>query len=229
MNDDGAKLWLQNSLNQVAIRRATDAIRRLGMALPCRVVAVSGSIVTVSFEVTSTLTLPEITIPKAEGQWVRSPTQVGDLGMTVAADAYLGGVSGLGGGTADMTRPANLSALVWVPVAAKGFPAAPNLDAVYVNGPAGVVAQDTGGTNVLTLDDAGTLTITSKTKIVLNAPVIQLNGEIAQGGYNGGSGTVTIQGPVTVVNDLTANGISLDSHVHGGVQSGGSDTTGPIG
>ena len=27
--------------------------------------------------------------------------------------------------------------------------------------------------------------------------------------------------------DVTANGISLNSHVHGGVQAGGSDTSGP--
>ena len=229
MNDDAIGLWLQDTLNQVATKQAAEAIEQLGMALPCRVTAVSGSIVTVAFEVNAApWTLPPVTIPKAEGQWIRSPTQVGDFGLTIPADVYLGGISGLGGGVAGTTQRGNLTALVWVPTASKGFSGV-NINAAYVSGPAGVVAQDTGGTNILTLDDAGTLTITSAAKIVLNAPEIELNGLVSQGSYAGSAGTVTLIGPVTVINNVTAAGISLDSHVHGGVQSGGSDTTGPIG
>jgi phage baseplate assembly protein gpV len=41
--------------------------------------------------------------------------------------------------------------------------------------------------------------------------------------------TVTINGTATATGDVVGNGISLDDHVHGGVQSGGSETTGPIG
>lgn len=38
---------------------------------------------------------------------------------------------------------------------------------------------------------------------------------------------VSITGNVTVAGEVTANGIPLSAHVHGGVQSGGSDTGGP--
>ena len=43
------------------------------------------------------------------------------------------------------------------------------------------------------------------------------------------SGTVVIEGSLTVTGDVTAGGISLVQHVHGGVQAGGSDTGAPIG
>lgn len=228
MQNEHLKLWLQGSLNQVAIKQAQQAINRLGRALPCRVTAVNGSIVTVAFEVNAApWTLPPVTIPKAEGPWIRSPTQVGDFGMTVPADVYLGGISGLGGGVANMTQRAPLTALVWVPVASTNFGAV-NTNAAYISGPDGVVAQDTGGTNILTLDNAGTLTITSQTKIVLNAPQIELNGLLSQGSYSGSAGTVTLIGPVTVINDVTAGSISLESHVHGSVQAGDSDTGPPV-
>ena len=134
MSDNAEKLWLQDSLNRTAINRAADAIARLGKALPCRVTAVSGSIVTVEFEVSSQWTLPAVTIPKAEGPWIRSPTQVGDYGLTVPADAYLGGISGLGGGVANMVPRGNLTALAWVPVAATCFPAV-DINSGYRFGP----------------------------------------------------------------------------------------------
>ncbi|MCV5785427.1 phage baseplate protein, partial [Escherichia coli] len=34
-------------------------------------------------------------------------------------------------------------------------------------------------------------------------------------------------GPVTVTNDVTASGISVATHKHGGVQTGGGTTGGP--
>ena len=144
-DQDYDKLWLAQSFNQTAIGRAAEAIQRTGRALPCRVTAISGSFVTVEFEVTTApWVLPQITIPKAESQWIRMPTQVGDYGMTVPADAYLSGISGQGGGTPDLRQPGNLSALVWVPVAAKGFPSV-NTNAAYVAGPQGVVLHTEDG------------------------------------------------------------------------------------
>ncbi len=163
MSDNAEKLWLQDSLNRTAINRAADAIARLGKALPCRVTAVSGSIVTVEFEVSSQWTLPAVTIPKAEGPWIRSPTQVGDYGLTVPADAYLGGISGLGGGVANMVPRGNLTALSWVPVAAVGFSAV-NINAAFVSGPQGAVIQTENGSCVMTLNSTGvTIKLGAKT------------------------------------------------------------------
>lgn len=193
-DQDYDKLWLAQSFNQTAIGRASEAIQRTGRALPCRVTAVSGSFVTVEFEVTTApWVLPQITIPKAESQWIRMPTQVGDYGMTVPADAYLSGISGQGGGTPDLRQPGNLSALVWVPVAGKGFPSV-NTNAAYVAGPQGVVLQTEDGSAVLTINASGiTMTFGSKS-VVLNASGLTIDGLLfdthyhsdPQGGVTGG-------------------------------------------
>ncbi|WP_416778211.1 Gp138 family membrane-puncturing spike protein [Xenorhabdus budapestensis] len=66
--------------------------------------------------------------------------------------------------------------------------------------------------------------ITSPT-IVLNGHVI-INGNLSQGmGSNGGE--ATMNGPVRVRNDVTAGGISLMNHTHGGVKTGGGSTGEP--
>jgi hypothetical protein len=170
MADNFSKLWLQPNQNELAIRRAKQQILRQGRALPCRVTAVSGAIVTVEFEVdTSPWTLPPVTIPKAESPWIRMPTQVDDLGYTVPADAYLGGISGLGGGTATLTRVHNLGALVFVPVSNRSSgPDDPN--AAQVCGPNGAIIRTTTGTtsSVVTNTDGTTITY-GATTVVINA------------------------------------------------------------
>lgn len=161
-------LWFQDNLNRTAMNRAADAIQQTGKALPCTVTAVNGSLVTVKFEVTFTTysadytkkqtnnTLPPITIPKAESQWLRSPTQVGDVGLTVPADTFIGGISGQGSGVANLDIDyGNLTTLVWVPVAALSFPTTPNPNGPWLNGPAGATISDTEQTVVSIYDHAG--------------------------------------------------------------------------
>lgn len=53
-----------------------------------------------------------------------------------------------------------------------------------------------------------------------------LNGSITQGA-GGGGGNVDLIGPMQVQQNVTGNGISLDSHTHSGVQPGGGNTGGP--
>lgn len=154
-DQDYDKLWLQNTLNAVGIARAAEAIQQTGAALPCRVVAVSGSLVKVAFEVTTApWVLPQITIPKLESRWIRTPTQVGDFGLTIPADAYISAISGQGGNTPDMTTPGNLAALGWLPVGSTAFPAV-NINAAYVSGPEGAVIQTEDGSTVITANANG--------------------------------------------------------------------------
>lgn len=216
MQDNAERLWLQDTLNQLAIKQAAEATEKLGRALPCRVTAVNGSIVTVAFEVDSTpWTLPPVTIPKAEGPWIRSPTQVGDFGMTVPSDVYLGGISGLGGGTATMTRRGNLTALVWVPVAATSF-AAVDTTKAFVSGPTGVVMQTENGDCALTLTSAGlALTINGVTVSNWTASGMSIDG--------------TVQSTGDQIANYGGSNISQVNHVHGGVTSGGSNTGVPTG
>lgn len=92
----------------------------------------------------------------------------------------------------------------------------------------------TVGGNV-TANVTGTTTVTSGGNITLNAPTVTLNapsgivlnGPLTQGkGSNGGA--CTMQGPLTVTNDVTAGGISLMTHKHTGVQPGGGQTGTPV-
>src|SRR5579864_2300143 len=144
----------------MATRRALDAMAQLGASLPCSVVAVSGSIVTVKFEITDP-PLPNVTMPKAESEYVRAPTQVGDKGLVVPSDAYLGGVSGYGG-TASLALQANLSALVFLPVASKSFSAPDDANAVLIYGPDGAIIRTVAKDSILTVA-TGKITIKATT------------------------------------------------------------------
>ncbi len=147
MADNYSKLWIQKTLNEAAINRVNEIIQSTGNALPCSVVGVSGSIVTVQFQVDAApWTLPTISIPKAESPWIRMPTQIGDLGMTIPADVYLGAISGLGLTVPKIdVRPGNLSALVFVPISNKNSPPI-DQNAAQIEGPNGAIIRTTQGT-----------------------------------------------------------------------------------
>lgn len=218
MTDDHSKLWFQSLLNQTAMARAQQAIKNLGRALPCVVTAVNGALVTVKFQVdTSPWTLPPITIPKAESNWVRMATQVGDLGVTAPSDVYLGGISGIGGGTADMRPRGNLSALYFVPISnASSGPVDQN--ASQIQGPNGVILQTTEGTtsSVVTNQEGTTITF-GTTTFVLNATGITLTvgGQTFTWGGTQAVSTLPIQAPDVIL----PNG-AVNPHTHPGVQPG---------
>jgi hypothetical protein len=201
MPDNYEKLPLQQSLNALATRRALAEIERTGEALPCRVTAIAGSIVTVSFEVQGgPWTLSPLTLPKAESQWLRAPTQIGDFGITVPADTYLGGISGYGG-VADLTVDyGNMSSLVWVPVGSTTFQASPDPNKPWINGPAGAILGDSTSAVYIDCDvAAGTITF-----------------------YAGGQ-TWTLSS----TGFMMSSGVVAETHVHGGVQSGSAKTDEP--
>lgn len=163
MPSDYTNVQIGDSLNRLGKARAAEAIALQGMALPSTVVAVDGGMVTVKFEVATPqrddkqkISLPQITIPKAEAQWMRAPTQVGDHGMTVPAGTFLGAMSGISTTVADLDSDyGNLGAtLVWVPIRSVNDPAAPDPAKAWVNGPQGVVLSDTAETIALIIDKA---------------------------------------------------------------------------
>lgn len=240
MADNYGKLSVQKSANKVAISRAKQAIQSTGQALPCRVVGVSGAIVTVAFEVNSApWTLPNVTVPKAESNWIRMPTQIGDLGKVQPADAYLGGVSGLGGGVANMTRPGNLSALVFVPVSNSGSPPI-DQNAAQVQGPNGVINRTTTGiTSQVVTDTTGTTVTFGANTVVVNETEIALNfgatvslvlnasgitmtagGQTFTWGSSGADSTM----PITAPDVILPNG-AVNPHFHSDPQGG---NTGPM-
>ena len=208
------------SLNRFAKGKVLDQIQQTGRALPCQVVKVSGAIVQVAFQVQAApgetaITLPNVTIPIIGFEYARPPVQIGCKGLAVAADAYLGGMSGLGGGAATTTQMANLTTLAFAPVGNKGWTVVdPNAYVIY--GPNGVVLRDEGSHCVFTLTPTGiSITIPSGHDMAVT---------IAGGGsLNITGGTVNVSG-----GDVTADGISLKTHVHSGVQTGGGDTGPPV-
>ena len=223
------KTPLSSSLNAFAQQKVMETIHQLGKALPCSVVSVSGPIVTVAFAVTGPYNLPHVTMPLFGPEYIRYPIQVGDLGVTFPIDVYLGGISGLGtpGAVADITQPqGNLSNLVFMPCGNRNWSASEDANAVVIYGPDGTVIRDTGKTaTVTTRPNAITLTaasITLKGNIFLDGPVSQINS-------TGGSTTMEVIGPVNVTNDVVAGTISLEDHVHTGVQTGSGNTGGPVG
>jgi hypothetical protein len=225
MANNAQKTALAGSLNRFAEKKVLDALQLTGKALPCSVTAVNGAIVTVKFEITSGFTLPSVTIPQAMSKYVREPTQVGDLGVVVPADAYMGGISGLGGGVADLTQRANLSTLMFQAVSNKGWPAYdPN--ACVIVAPNGAVLRDTEGACILTLTPAGvTIVIGGSTlqisgtaimattgTFTVNATTIDLNGTLNASGnsdFGGGSKKVALDGDPVVGGTVRATSTTI--------------------
>ncbi|QHP80640.1 hypothetical protein EO763_12260 [Pectobacterium odoriferum] len=111
------KLSLARNMNRFMDQRMEEAFQSAGKVLPASIVGRSGNMVTVSFELRDTpYVFPQVTIPLFGPEYIRYPMQPGDKGIVIPADTYLGGVSGQGGGVADLTPPANLSALVFLPI-----------------------------------------------------------------------------------------------------------------
>lgn len=85
---------------------------------------------------------------------------------------------------------------------------------ITVNTPGKLTANAQGGTEI------------TSPNIILNGAVT-INGSLSQGMGLGG-GNATMLGPITVTNDVTAGGKSLQNHVHSGVQTGGGQTGKPV-
>jgi len=71
----------------------------------------------------------------------------------------------------------------------------------------------------------GNVTLTGA-QVIINAPVIQLNGNVTQTTGSGTAG-VTLQGPLHVNTEVTAQTTPLHTHAHTGVTTGAGNTGGP--
>ena len=117
MSFNAQKTPFQRTMNRFVEGKVQDGASLAGKSWPCHVTAVNGSIVTVAFDVASPFTLPQVTMPIFGPEYIRYPIQVGDKGITLAADVYIGNASGLGGGAAsNLATRGNLSVLVFLPI-----------------------------------------------------------------------------------------------------------------
>lgn len=85
----------------------------------------------------------------------------------------------------------------------------------------------TCGSCTVTIDSGGTVTIAASSKIVLDAPVVEVSGIFKQGTGSGAGGTSTFNGGVRTTLDMVAGGISGMHHTHSGVEPGSGNTQEP--
>lgn len=226
-----------------AIRRQIDyAMELVGETLPASVVEVMGSIVKVKFEVTSVNTLPQVTVPLIGSEYIRLPIQAGCKGVVRACDASIGGMSGLGLGTADLSNPGNLSALVFEPIGNNGWTAPESADALEMYGEDdgvwiknkqnkdwyarwtsnGITLTNTGGTVAIIMTSAGIEVkgvVTFDDAVIMNA-ALKLAGAIQSASGGQYSQNISTSGTVTA-SDVISGLIHLLTHKHLGVTTGG--------
>lgn len=209
MVDTAQKVPIARTLNQWAGRRVQGALTELGYALPAKVTAVNNSIVTVSILLqnakSSPYTIPGITCPIGGPMWARAPTQVGDLGVCLSADAYIGGVSGLGGGNADLIKRGNLSTLIFFPIGNSNWTPTDDPNSWVIYGPDGVIIRDSQKKAILQVSSSGVVTI-------------KINGTVVATFDENG-----IHSPIDV--QAGSNPVSLANHLHS--DAGGSGDSGP--
>lgn len=171
------KLNFASSMNRFTERKIENALQKSGKVLPASVVKQAGNMITVSFELRDTpYVLPQVTIPLFGPQYIRYPMQPGDKGIVIPADTYIGGVSGQGGGIADMTPPANLSALVFLPISNTEWQGVDG-QVVTVYGPEGVTLRDSGSnTTFLLKPDSIAISTPDSFTVTVGGTVFSLTG-----------------------------------------------------
>lgn len=222
MADNAQKNWLPDTLNRFGQKKAWEAIQQLGKALPASIASVlrpGVPVVQVKFElVAAPFTIPNVTCPVFGPQWIRMPLQVGMKGVVFPIDTYLGGVSGIGGGDAQLgVTPGNLSSLVFFPIGNANWEASEAPTSVVIYGPDGVIIRNVAKTISMTLSDTG---------IVFKGPVIFENVVTMQGNLQlGGSIESVDGGGAPYAGDLKTTGnvianfgeagqIGLTTHTH---------------
>lgn len=219
------KIPLTQTLNLLTDRKIQDAFQAQGRQFPCHVVSAQGSIVTVAFDISlPNKTLPNITVPVFGPQYIRYPLQPNDQGFLIAADATLSFNSGLNQGKAagaDNTNWGNMSQLMFMPIGNKNWFSVDG-NVLFMYGPNGVELTTKNRDCTLILTSTGVA-------INLNGGNLTVsNGNVTM------TGNLTVDGSITGLNGMaitgaaTNNGTNIGStHVHGGVQAGGSNTSTP--
>lgn len=216
MSGNFQKTPFADSQNVFASRKAQDALAITGKALPASVAAIPTPgvpVVTVKFEVQDPVftTLPNVTMPVLGSEYVRIPLQApngataGTQGVVIAADAYLGGVSGLGGGTASLVQRGNLSTLYFVPLGNKNWVAVnPNSTVIYGATGGGTTIQDT-------VSPKSTITTTA-TGIAEAAPQITMNASNGASTFSMTNSAITLAcGGHSIV--INSTGVIIDGKV----------------
>lgn len=198
MASNAQKQSIQHNIHIFADNKVQDWLKLQQQGLPCHVVSVQNQLVTVAFDINfAPFTLPQVQMPKAQSPYGFEPTQVGDKGYAVPGDFYLGGNSGIGGGTASRYTQANLSNLVFHPMSNKGQ-AGTNATVQVDQGPDGAAIQSVDGTYSVFITKAGGLVVTVNSVVLcsIHGGNVYLGGDGVAGSY---AKVTTSSGPALAV------------------------------
>lgn len=220
MSGNAQKTPFVRTINEFGHRKAQDAISILGKSLPATVVDASACpIVVVKFEVQSVFTLPQISVPMFGPEYIRYPIQAGCKGVVFPVDVSIGAMSGLGGGTASMAQQANLSTLVFFPIGNAGWEAPESRNKIVLYGPDGAVIRMADKSVSIDLSADG---------VIIKGDLRVIGRIIAEQGITLANGGDLVATGDVIAGDGTADRVTLQAHLHSGVQSGGSNTAEPV-
>lgn len=197
--DQSRKLPIYEGIKRTAQQASSRQYELAGRCMPASVVSVSGSIVTVKFEVQSEFTIPHLTVPVFGAEYIRLPIQPGCKGFVVSSDYYLGAMSGLGPGVATMRLTGNLSNLVFYPIGNKNW-ASVDGNKLVLYGVDGVTITDKqGGTSSVTVTSDSVSMKTSNASVVCSKSGVDITGTLTINGQaymshthtNGNNGSPT--------------------------------------
>lgn len=220
------KLNFAGNMNSFVDNKIASASQMTGKVLPASVVSRSGNMITVQVLLRDTpYVIPHLTVPLFGPEYIRYPMQPGDKGILIPADTYIGGVSGLGGGTANLTTPANLSALTFLPISNTEWESVdPSVLTMY--GPEGVTLRDSKSkTTFLLTPTSITIATPEQFKVTVGGTAFTLTGN--SWALTGQSGTIQDSDASTSPSIMLTGWQSLLAWANGHKHSngnGGSDT-----
>ena len=149
--------------------------------------------------------LPYARIQGGKAALILDPTP-GDIGIAVFAQQDISLVGGEGNS----------------PVQSGSFRSFDMADGMYIGGILN------GSPDIwLELTQEGTATLHAPVKIILDAPLTEITGLLRQGTGTGAGGTATFNGSIRTSGDQVAGTVSLQQHIHGGVDTGNGYTRSP--
>lgn len=175
MSDNSQKTPFARSLQRFTGNVARAATNLLAKCAPASVLEMSGPHAVVNFETTANLP-GQVTMPILGSRSFRTD-HTGEQGYTPSGDYYMGGVSGLGGGVADLTQHGNLSTGAWAPVSNTNWPSIPGATTVVTGKASGLILRDSeGNETVINLTTSGIVITT--TQVTFNVPTVTINGNL---------------------------------------------------
>src|ERR1700751_6166414 len=121
--DNVQKLSFVTLMHDFVRTQAQNHFHDVPKSLPCHVSKIlENDFLELTFDVTGPFTLPKITVKQSFSKYHREQTQVGDKGYITANNTYLGGSSGMSGGTSSMYPRGKLTTGAFQPVSEKQFP-----------------------------------------------------------------------------------------------------------